>query len=67
MTLDPNRSAFPPPPASTEFMKTLAAIITIPGILLICCVGAFAALCGLRRLDNWCARQLTDTDGQPEN
>jgi hypothetical protein len=47
-------------------MKTLAAIITLPGILLICCVGAFAALCGLRRLDNWCARQLTDTDGQAE-
>ncbi len=47
-------------------MKTIAAFITLPGILLICLVGAFAALCGLRRLDNWCARQLTDTDGQAE-
>jgi hypothetical protein len=47
-------------------MKTLAAMFILPGILLICFVGACAALCGLRRLDNWCARQLTDTDGQAE-
>jgi len=58
--------AYLPPRVSIEFMKTLAAIVTLPGILLICFVGAFAALIGLRSLDRWCARQLTDTDGQEE-
>lgn len=47
-------------------MKTIAALFTLSGILLICFIGAAAALCGLRRLDDWCARQLKDTDGQPE-
>ena len=47
-------------------MKTLAAMFILPGILLLCVVGAGAALLGWRSLDRWCARQLTDTDGQAE-
>jgi hypothetical protein len=48
-------------------MKTLLAISCVAGLLLTCCVGCAAALLGLRRLDRWCQRQLTDTDGQPES
>lgn len=48
-------------------MKTTVSIFYLLLIILICFVGACAALLGLRRLDAWCARQLTDTDGQPEN
>jgi len=47
-------------------MKTIYAIFAVAGILLTCAVGIAAALCGFTRLDAWCARQLTDSDGQPE-
>jgi hypothetical protein len=47
-------------------MKTIIGLLMLPGILLICVIGAAAALCRCRRLDDWCERQLTDTDGQPE-
>ena len=43
-------------------MKTLIALLLLPGILLVCVVGCAAALCRMKRLDDWCARQLTDTD-----
>ena len=42
-------------------MKTLFALLMLPGILLICMIGCAAALCRLKRLDAWCERQLTDT------
>jgi hypothetical protein len=35
--------------------------LALAGILLICFIGAAAALLGLRRLDAWCSRQITDT------
>jgi|GEM_PF-2633194 len=43
-------------------MKT-ALLITcsLAGGLAICVVGFFAARLGLVRLNNWCARQLTDS------
>jgi hypothetical protein len=41
-------------------MKTLLALLLLPGILLICLVGAAAALSGFDRVDRWCQRQLTD-------
>ena len=47
-------------------MKTLIALLLLPGILLVCVIGCAAALCRLKRLDAWCERQLTDTDGQAE-
>lgn len=47
-------------------MKTLIALILLPAIVLLCLIGCAAALCGCRRADDWCARQLTDTDGQEE-
>jgi hypothetical protein len=43
-------------------MKMLIALLLLPGILLVCVVGCAAALCRYRRLDDWCARQLTDAD-----
>ena len=45
-------------------MKTLIAIIMLPGIFLVCLVGCAAALSGFDRVDRWCERQLTD--GQAE-
>ena len=35
-------------------------IIYVFGLLLVCLIGAASALIGLRSLDRWCARQLTD-------
>ena len=48
-------------------MKTLLALLLLPGILLVCVIGCAAALCRLKRVDDWCAEQLTDTDGQGES
>lgn len=50
-----------------DLFRTWCAVLTLPGILLLCLVGVFAALARMRSLDRWCARQLTDTDGQTEN
>jgi len=44
-------------------MKLLCVLLAIVGL---CCLGALAARLGLRRLDDWCARQLTDTNCAPE-
>jgi hypothetical protein len=35
-------------------------------LLIFCFIGAIAAILGIGPLDRWCAKQLTDTDGQPE-
>jgi hypothetical protein len=43
-------------------MKTIVALLMLPGILLICVIGCAAALCRFKRLDTWCKHQLTDTD-----
>jgi hypothetical protein len=48
-------------------MKTLIPLLLLPGILLVCVIGCAAALLRLKRVEDWCARQLTDTDGQPED
>ena len=43
--------------------KTLGKIpmlSCVAGLLLTCLTGSIAALLGLRRLDAWCERQLTD-------
>lgn len=42
-------------------MKKLTAIFILPGILLICLIGAFANYVGWERVDRWCERQLTDS------
>jgi hypothetical protein len=47
-------------------MKTLVTIFALVGIISTCLVGACAAICGFKRIDRWCEKQLTDTDGQPE-
>jgi hypothetical protein len=47
-------------------MRTIIAIIALFEILLTCLVGACAALAGWSRIDGWCERHFTDTDGQPE-
>ena len=47
-------------------MRTIACCFDLAALLLICVIGVGASLLGLHRLDAWCARQLTDTDGQPE-
>ena len=47
-------------------MKLLISLFYLVPILGLCFIGACAALVGLQSLDRWCARQLTDTDGQPE-
>jgi len=47
-------------------MKTLLAILIVFGLFLVCVIGAAAQLCRVKRLDDWCTRQLTDTDGQAE-
>ena len=47
-------------------MKTIIALITLPGLLMLCVVGCAAALAGWDRVDRWCQQQLTDTDGQGE-
>jgi len=47
-------------------MKILIAIFVLVLVLALCLVGACAALCGFKRIDGFCERQLTDTDGQPE-
>jgi hypothetical protein len=43
-------------------MKTITAILILVGILLICCVGACAAIFSIRSLDRWCVRHLSDTE-----
>lgn len=48
-------------------MKIIIALVMLPGLFLVCLVGAAAALAGFDRVDRWCAEQLTDTDGQPED
>jgi len=47
-------------------MKKFSALFLLPGILLVCVTGLAASLVGWRSLDRWCARQLTDADGQPD-
>ena len=49
-----------------DVFRTLCALVVLPGVILLCVVGAIAALIGASRLDAWCARQLADTDGQTE-
>ena len=39
-------------------MKRITNLICLPGILLVCCVGILAALCGWERLDKWCQSKL---------
>lgn len=51
---------------ASDVFKTLCALLVLPGIILLCITGAVAGLIGATRLDAWCARQITDTDGQPE-
>lgn len=46
--------------------RSLNAALCLPGILLVCCLGLAAAWLKLDRLNRWCERQLSDTDGQPE-
>ena len=48
-------------------MKLLFSPFTIIRLLAICALGGTAALCGWERIDDWCTRQLLDTDGQPED
>jgi hypothetical protein len=43
-----------------KLLSELELVLVLACLLGICFVGAFAALCGLRRLDAWCARQLND-------
>jgi hypothetical protein len=45
-------------------MKTITAILIVGGIVLVCLLGCAASLLGLKRIDAWCSRQLTD--GQSE-
>ena len=47
-------------------MRTIALILAVCGLVAACLVGACASICGCKRIDNFCSRQLTDTDGQPE-
>ncbi len=47
-------------------MRTIALILAIAGLVAACLVGACSSICGFKRIDNFCARRLTDTDGQPE-
>lgn len=44
----------------------LMTLLMVLGVVLLCLVGAFAAIVGWQRLDRWCQRQLSDTDGQEE-
>jgi hypothetical protein len=46
--------------------RSFAGFLWLPGILLLCGLGLAACWLRLDRLERWCARQLTDTDGQPE-
>ncbi len=41
-------------------MKLILLSIITARIVVICVLGAAAAMLGLRALDNWCASQLTD-------
>ncbi|MCX6896290.1 MAG: hypothetical protein NTZ16_12495 [Verrucomicrobia bacterium] len=47
-------------------MKTAYLCFVVPVLLGICLLGLCSYWLGLTRLEAWCARQLTDTDGQPE-
>ncbi len=39
-------------------MKLLIALIVLPGVLLLCCIGLAAALLGFERMDYWCQNSL---------
>ena len=41
-------------------MNTLITIGMVGYVLLVCAVGACAAICGFKRIDDFCAEQLND-------
>ena len=45
----------------------LGALLVLAATVLVCLIGAGAAMVGWIRLENWCAWLLTDDDGQEEN
>ena len=47
-------------------MKTFLLILAVVALVATALVGACAAICGCKRIDAFCSRHLTDTDGQPE-
>lgn len=47
--------------------QKIIGALCVPGIVLICVIGWLADCLGMENLADWCARQLTDTDGQDEN
>ena len=47
-------------------MKTFILTIAVLSLVATALVGACASICGCKRIDAFCSRQLTDTDGQPE-
>ena len=44
----------------SQIMNTLIAFSLLAYVLLVCAVGACAAICGFKRIDDFCARQLED-------
>ena len=50
----------------SAFRFLLSVFLFVIPMVALCLIGIAASWLGLRRLDAWCARQLTDTDGQPE-
>ena len=43
-----------------KLMRALYIIICLVPVLAFCLVGCCAAICGFRRIDDFCARQLDD-------
>lgn len=43
-----------------KLVHALIAIAVVAYVFVVCCVGCCAALCGFRRIDDFCARQLDD-------
>ena len=48
------------------WMLNRSGLLAVLGIVLVCLLGMFAAITGWTRLDKWCVRMLSDTDGQEE-
>lgn len=43
-----------------KIMNTLIAYSLLAYVLLVCAVGACAAICGFKRIDDFCAEELND-------
>ena len=43
-----------------KIMNYLITLAVVASVLAVCVVGACAALCGFKRIDDFCAEQLND-------